>query len=84
MKRQIAAAAVKETTKEETSELFKESVSITTAMTSEDLTEGRKQYASQEVWDDESINETDNREIPRRTASRHIEKMKKYHRKTQA
>ena len=46
MKRQIAAAAVKETTKEETSELFKESVSITTAMTSEDLTEGRKQYAS--------------------------------------
>ena len=42
MKRQIAVVVVKETTKEELIELFQESVLITTAIASEDLTEGRK------------------------------------------
>ena len=31
-------------------------------MTSEDLTEGRKQYTPQEVWDDESVNEADKKD----------------------
>ena len=62
MKRQTAAAAVKEATKDDkTSETPQESVSFAAAMTSEDLTQGRKQHAPQEASDDKPTKEADAR-----------------------